>query len=192
MMPSEAIRYFPYVRQPSYTERVMKRLCFLSPDLDHTRKVVDDLKADGIPEKHIYVLAKHDTELEDLPDEGPEMDDFLPAYERGITFGGAAGLLAGLLALAFPPARIVVGGGAVLLITLFGAGLGGFMSALAGASFSSSRLSEFHDAIEDGKILVMADVPRDKIDHYEALIRQADPDVEVLGIEPPAHLIPRS
>lgn len=168
----------------------MKRLCFLSPDLRHTRQVVDDLKSNGIPEKHIYVLARHGVELEDLPDEGPEMDDFLPAYERGLAFGGAGGLVAGLLALAFPPAGVVVGGGGVLLVTLFGAGLGGFMSGLAGASFSSSRLSEFKDAIEGGKILVMVDVPRNQVERYEALVRRADPEVEVVGIEPPAHLIP--
>jgi hypothetical protein len=169
----------------------MKRLCFLSPDVEHTRKVVGDLKDAGIPEKHIYVLARHGVELENLPDEGPEMDDFLPAYERGVTFGAAAGLLAGLLALAFPPARIVIGGGAVALVTLFGAGLGGFMSALAGASFSSSRLSEYRDAIEAGKILVMADVPKADVARYEALIKREDPDIEVLGIEPPAPLVPK-
>ncbi len=169
----------------------MKRLCFLSPDVNHTRQVVDDLKANGIPEKHIYVLAKHGVDLEDLPDEGPELDDFIPAYKRGLTLGGAGGLLAGLVALAFPPAGVVVGGGGVLLVTLFGAGLGAFMSALAGASFSSSRLREFEEAVEAGKLLVMADVPRDQVERYEALIRRADPEVEVLGVEPHAPLIPK-
>lgn len=168
----------------------MKRLCFLSPDVAHTRQVVNDLKDNGIPEKHIYVLAKHGVELEDLPDEGPEMDDFLPAYERGLAFGGAGGLLAGLVALAFPPSGVVVGGGGVLLVTLFGAGLGGFMSGLAGASIPSSRLTEFQDAIEAGSLLVLADVPKDEVERYENLIRQADPEVEVHGVEPPAHLIP--
>jgi len=167
----------------------MKRLCFLSPDLEHTRQVVEDLKDEGIPDKHIYVLARHGVELEDLPDEGSEMNDFIPAYERGLAVGGAGGLLAGLVALAFPPVGIVVGGGAVLLITLFGAGLGAFMSALAGASFPSSRLSEFRDAIEAGKILVMADVPRDQVERYEALVRRTNPEVEVIGIEPPVHVV---
>jgi predicted lipid-binding transport protein (Tim44 family) len=164
----------------------MKRLCFLSPDLQHTRRVVDSLKADGIPERHIYVVARRGVELEDLPDAGPEADDFLAAYERGVAFGAAGGLLAGLTAMVFPPAGLVIGGGAVLLITLYGAGLGGFLTGLAGAAFPSSRLREFEAAIERGEILVMADVPQDRVEHYAAMIGQADPSVEVMGIEPPA------
>jgi hypothetical protein len=168
----------------------MKRLCFLSPDLDHTRQVVADLKHSGVPEKHIYIVARHGVELDDLPDAGPEADDFLPAYERGVGIGGVAGLLAGLVALAFPPAGVVIGGGAVLLISLFGAGVGGFLSGLAGAAFSSSRLAEFEAAINEGKILVMADVPAEAVDQYESLIKSADPEVEVMGIEPHAPVIP--
>jgi hypothetical protein len=168
----------------------MKRLCFLSPDLAHARHVVADLKDNGIPEKHIYALARHGVELEDLPDAGPEEDDFLPAYERGLAMGGSAGLLAGLAALAFPPAGIVVGGGLVLLTTLWGAGVGGLLTGIAGAAFSSSRLKVFEAAIDEGQILVMADVPGDEVDKYEALIKKLDPDVDVEGIEPPATLIP--
>jgi hypothetical protein len=152
--------------------------------------VVADLKNNGIQEKHVYIVARHGVDLEDLPDAGPEADDFLPAYERGVAFGGVAGLLAGLAALAFPPTGVVVGGGAVLLISLFGAGVGGFLSGLAGAGFSSSRLTEFEDAIEQGKILVMADVPAEEVEQYETLIKSADPDVEVMGIEPHAPVIP--
>ena len=44
----------------------MKRLCFLSPDINHTRKVVADLKSNGIPEKSIYVLAKNIAGMERL------------------------------------------------------------------------------------------------------------------------------
>ena len=168
----------------------MKRLCFLSPDLEHTRQVVGDLKSNNISEQHIYVIAKHGIEIEDLPDAGPEADDFLPAYERGIAIGGAAGLVAGLFALAFPPAGVVIGGGAVLLISLFGAGVGGFLTGMAGAAFPSSRLTEFEEAIEQGQLLVMADVPKEEVEKYEKLIKSSDPEVEVMGIEPPAPVIP--
>ncbi|WP_026596762.1 hypothetical protein [Methylohalobius crimeensis] len=169
----------------------MKRLCFLSPDVDHARKVVEDLKANGIPEKHIYAIAKYGVDMEDLPDAGPESDDFLAAYQRGIELGGTAGLLLGLTALAFPPSGIVVGGGLVLLIGLWGAGIGGLLTGLAGAAFPSSRLKSFESAIDEGKILLMADVPKDEVEKYEALIKKHDPEVSVEGIEPTAPLIPK-
>lgn len=169
----------------------MKRLCFLSPDYQHARQVVSDLKNAGIPEKHIYALAKYGEDLEGLPDAGPEADDFLPAYKRGLELGGTAGLLVGLTAMAFPPAGIVVGGGLALLLGLWGAGVGGLLTGLAGAAFPSSRLSEFESAIGQGQVLIMADVPQEDIENYTALIKRLDPDVSVEGIEPPSTLIPK-
>ncbi len=168
----------------------MKRLCFLSPDVVHARQVVDDLKNNGIPEQHIYVLAKFGVELEDLPDGGPESDDFLPAYKRGLELGGATGLLLGLSALAFPPAGMVVGGGLVLLVGLWGAGIGGMLTGIAGGAFSSSRLKSFESAIDQGQILIMADVSVNDVKKFEGIIKRLDPEVEVSGIEPPAKLIP--
>lgn len=169
----------------------MKRLCFLSPDLDHAKRVVADMKANGVPEKHIYALAKYGVDLEDLPDAGPESDDFLNAYKRGVELGGSAGLLVGLAALAFPPSGIVVGGGLVLLIGLWGAGLGGLLTGIAGAAFPNSRLQAFEAAIDQGQILIMADVAKDEVEKYESLIKSHDPEVSVEGIEPPAPLIPK-
>jgi hypothetical protein len=168
----------------------MKRLCILSPDHEHARQVVSDLKNAGIPEKHIYAVAKYGEEIEDLPDAGPEADDFLPAYKRGLELGGSAGLLVGLTAMAFPPSGIIVGGGLALLLGLWGAGVGGLLTGLAGAAFPNSRLSEFESAIAQGQILIMADVPEEEVANYTALIRKLDPDVSIEGIEPPATLIP--
>tara|TARA_R110000787_G_scaffold286351_2_gene404327 strand:+ start:1148 stop:1657 length:510 start_codon:yes stop_codon:yes gene_type:complete len=169
----------------------MKRLCFLSPDMDHARRVVADLKANGVAEKYLYALAKYGVDMEDLPDAGPESDDFLEAYKRGVEVGGTTGLLVGLSALAFPPSGIVVGGGLVLLLGLWGAGFAGLLTGLAGAAFPSSRLQAFESAIDQGQILIMADVPKGEVDKYESLIKAHDPEVSVEGIEPPASLIPK-
>jgi hypothetical protein len=168
----------------------MKRLCFLSPDLSHAGQVVEDLKINGIPEKHIYVLAKYGVNVDDLPDAGPEFDDFLPGYKRGLELGGTAGLLVGLTALAFPPAGFVVGGGLVLLFGLWGAGVGGILTGIAGGSFSSSKLKSFESAIDEGKLLIMADVPKKDVEKIEEMIKKLDPEVEIEGIEPSSTLIP--
>lgn len=169
----------------------MKRLCFLSPDISHAQAVVQDLKNDGIAEKHIYAIANSAIPLPQLPDGGPDDNDFLPAFERGIALGGATGLLAGLLAIVFPPAGFVVGGGAVLLIGVMSASLGGLLTGLAGAALPSSRLQKFEDDIAAGKILIMVDVPKNRIAHVNAVIKRLDPEVRIEGIEPPAPLIPK-
>jgi len=108
-----------------------------------------------------------------------------------VALGGTTGLFLGLLAVAMPPAGIVLGGGAVLVIGAMGASLGGLLTGMAGSAFRSSRLSAFQQEIEDGKLLVMVDVPRDRIDHVNRLIEARDPDVEIEGIEPPAPFMPR-
>lgn len=168
----------------------MKRLCFLSPNVAHARRAIDALRSQGVPDRHLYVVARHDMDLEGLPDAGPEDDDFLPAYERGLALGGAGGLFAGLVAMAFPPVGIAVGGGALLLVTLFGAGVGGLLTGLAGTAYPNSRLKQFQDAIDAGALVIMADVADRKVEGCEALVKQLDPEIEVEGIEPPTPFIP--
>lgn len=167
----------------------MKRLCFLSPDVAHARSVVQDFLDDGIEEKHIYTL-RPGTALQDLPDAGDEDNDFLPAFKRGISLGGVAGLFVGLVAMALPATGIIVGGGGVLLIVIAGASYGGLLSLMAGASFSNSRLKVFEKDIEDGKILVMVDVPLNRVTHVNRMIKRLEPDIKIEGIEPPTSLIP--
>lgn len=168
----------------------MKRLCFLSPDVSHAKKVVQDLKGDGIADEHLYIVAKIGAELDDLPDSGAEDDDFLPAFERGVTIGGAAGLFVGLLAISLPSIGLVVGGGAVVLAGLMGASVGGLLTGMAGAAFPNSRLQAFESDINAGKILIMVDVPIKDITRINKLIHRLDPDIEIEGIEPPAPIIP--
>ncbi len=174
----------------------MKRICFLSSGASQAHHVVADLLEAGIPEKHIYVVAKSavaghpDLAVADLPDEGPEGDDFLAGYERGLAFGGTAGLFAGLLMVTFPPAGLVLGGGAIILMELAGAGVGGLLSGIAGAAFHSSRLSSFETALDQGKILVLVDVPKNDIDWVEDIIEGHDPGVSIEGLEPPVAIIP--
>jgi hypothetical protein len=168
----------------------MKRLCFLAPDVGNARSAVASFKSAGIPEEQIYALARFGTDMEFLPDAGPEANDFLPAYTRGAGIGGTAGVLVGLSAMAFPPAGIIVGGGLAVLLGLFGAGLGGLLTGMVGAGAGSTKLREFESAIEQGRILLMVDVPKEDMDSTVALIRTQHPAISMEGLEPPHSLIP--
>jgi hypothetical protein len=163
----------------------------MSPDVTQAKAAVEHLKADGIADKHIYAVGRADQPMESLPDAGPEDNDFMPAFKRGVTMGGVGGTFAGLVALAFPPAGLVIGGGGVLLLGLAGASIGGLGTGLMGIAQPSSRLKKFEDDIQAGRILVMVDVPADQVDHVEALIRRLDPEVEIEDIDPAAPVIPR-
>ncbi len=163
----------------------MRRIYFLVPDIPTTKKIVDELLLARIEERHIHVLAKRGTPLEDLPEASLlQKTDFIPAVERGVAMGGTAGILAGLVAFTLPPAGAVVAGGILLATALTGAGVGAWLGGMAGMNVANSRTKLFEDAIEAGQLLVLADVPRTRVEEIEERVRQHLPKVEIEGTDP--------
>lgn len=162
----------------------MRRIYFLVPDLETTRKIVDELLLARVEERRLHVLARRDTPLDELPEASfLQKTDFVPALEQGVALGGVTGLLAGLAAVALPTG-LVLGGGAVLAIALLGAGVGGWSASMIGASVGSRRLKAYEEAIERGEFLVMVDVPRDQVPAIEARVRKHHPAAECMGTDP--------
>jgi hypothetical protein len=163
----------------------MRRIYFLAPDIACAKAIVNDLLLARIEERRIHVLAKEGTPLEDLPEAKlVQRSDLIPALERGAAAGGLTGLLAGLIAVTFPPAGLVLGGAAVLGITLFGTGFGAWMSSMVGVGIPSSRLTQFETAIAGGDVLLMVDVSRDRVEEIEAIVMRHHPEAELEGLEP--------
>lgn len=163
----------------------MRRLYFLLPDLEVTHKLVDELLLARIEDRHMHVIAKEGTPLKDIREASPlQKSDFIPALEKGLVGGAYMGLLAGLVAAAFPPAGLVIGGGAVLAITAAGATVGGLMSSMVGISIPSGRLEKFEGAIQAGEILMLVDVPRQRVDEIEGLVKKHHPNADIEGTEP--------
>ncbi len=169
----------------------MRRIYFLLPDVEVARKVVDELLLARIDVNHIHVIAKEGTEMMDLPEATlAQKSDLVTALERGITVGGATGLLAGVVAVSFPPAGLVLGGGALLGIALAGTGFGALMSTMIGVSAPNSRHKQFEDAIKEGELLMLVDVPKDRVDEIESLVKQHHSDVNIEGTEPTIPVFP--
>lgn len=163
----------------------MRRIYFLLPNVEVARKVVDELLLARIDEHHIHVIAKEGTPMEDLPEASiAQKSDVMPALQRGIAIGGAAGVLAGVVAVTFPPAGLVLGGSALLAMTVAGSGFGALMSTMIGVSTPSSRLKKFEDAVNKGEILMLVDVPKARVDEIEDMVKQHHPDVDIEGTEP--------
>lgn len=163
----------------------MRRIYFLVPDVATTKRIVDDLLLARIEERHIHVIGNRSTQLEDLPEANLlQKSDFVPAVERGLALGGSAGALAGLVAVALPPASTVVAGGILLGSALVGAGVGAWAGGMIGVSTGNSRLKEFEQQIEAGQLLVMADVPKDRVEEIEGIIKSHLPQVDIEGTEP--------
>jgi len=169
----------------------MRRIYFLLPNVGIARKVVDELLLDRIDEHHIHVIAKENTPMEDLPEASlAQKSDVVPALGRGLAAGGVGGILAGVLAVTFPPAGLALGGGAVLALTLAGSGFGAMMSTMIGVSVPSTRLKQFEDAVNKGEILMMVDVPKARVDEIEEMVKKHHPDADVEGTEPTIPMFP--
>ncbi|NIA02859.1 MAG: DUF1269 domain-containing protein [Planctomycetia bacterium] len=169
----------------------MRRIYFLLPSVELARKVVDELLLARIDVNHIHVIAKEGTAMKDLPEATlAQKSDVVTALERGIGVGGATGLLAGVVAVSFPPAGLVLGGGALLGIALAGSGFGALMSTMIGVSAPNSRHKQFEDAIQKGELLMLVDVPKDRVDEIEAMVKQQHPEVDIEGTEPTIPVFP--
>ena len=153
----------------------MNRLYLLVPDANAARRLTDELRQAGLDEHHIHLVAKdhHLLEREHLPEAGLwQRSEFVPAFEKGLAAGGVTGLLAGIAAVTFPPAGLILGGGAVLGTTLFGAGLGAWLAGTLGISQGDDRIRQLEQSVEQGQLLMLIDVPEDRSATFERIVEQ--------------------
>jgi hypothetical protein len=163
----------------------MRRLYFMLPDIVTAKTVVDELLLKRIDDHHIHVVAKEGVELGDLPEASLlQKSDFIPALERGLALGGITGALAGIAAVTFPPAGLVLGGGAILGTSLAGAGMGAWMSGMIGVDVPNTQIDKFETAISEGEILMMVDIDKERVAEIEALVQKHHPEADMGGTEP--------
>lgn len=148
------------------------RHVFSTPDLDTARAAMRAARGAGIDDKSILLVARSDIELDVIPNDRQEADsDFIPAALRGAGYGGAAGLLAGLVAVVAAPVGLTLAGAGA--VALAGSLVGGWASALVGSSLPDPVRRKFDDEIQDGKILVVIDASREELASAEPAIVQA-------------------
>jgi len=159
----------------------MKRLYFMLPDTESCKKVVAELKNAGIPERHLHVVASLAVPLDDLPEATLlQKSEFTHGIEKGIALGGAAGLLGGILVVAFPLTGLVLGGAALLTaVTAGGAGFGALAMGLISKDIHSNKLAAFEKDIAGGHILLIVDVPKKDIEQWKQLIIEHHPEAEI-------------
>ena len=164
----------------------MRRLYFMLPNTASSKKVVVELRKAGIPERHLHVVASLAVPLEDLPEANLlQRSDLARGIERGIALGGTAGLLGGMLVVAFPPAGLVVGGAALLAaLTAGGAGFGALALGLISKDIHNKDLAAFERDIAHGRILLIVDVPKEDVEQWKQLIVEHHPEAQI-GVATP-------
>lgn len=158
------------------------RHVFSTPDLATAQAAMDAAREAGVHDDDILLIARSDIELESIPNDRKEADtDLMSAALRGAGYGGATGLLAGLLAVAITPIGLTIAGAAAA--TAAGAMVGCWASALMGSALPDPIRRKFDAHIQQGRILVVIDGDRDLLLQAEARVLRNAVGAELLPFD---------
>lgn len=160
-----------------------KRLYYLLPDVPSTREIVNELLLARVDENHIHVMAKDSSAIEDLPRATlMQSSDIVHGIESGLVIGGLTGLVVSLIATIALDLGAMVGV-VILSCTLLGSLLGIWTSSMVGSDLRNSRLRNFEDELDKGKVLLMVDVPQKRVHEISSKI-EAHKKAHKEGAEP--------
>jgi hypothetical protein len=162
-----------------------RRLYFLLPDLESARSMLQEMLLARIEYKHIHFLARRGTLPEDLPEANVlQKTDIVHGAQLGMVIGGIAGTIGGLLVVLFPPGGVSLQLVTVLVAALLGALFGAWASSMAASAVPNSKLGPFHAQIEQGKVLMMVDVPMRRVQEISEIVARRHPEAVAGGFEP--------
>ncbi len=157
-----------------------RRLYFLFPQVAHAKTVVDELRKTGVEVNHIHAVAREGVDLSALPPSTPrQREDACCRVENWLWNGNLLIFGIALLALAaaawqgsWPAALAAL---AVMAVTFF-------VGERFAATVPRAHLREFREAIAHGEVLLMVDVPRERVAEIEDKVHKRHPEAVVGGV----------
>jgi hypothetical protein len=162
-----------------------RRLYFIMPDLPSARRAMEDLLLARIEERHVHFLGKRGDPMDGLHEANIlQKSDVVHGAQLGMVLGAVLGVILG--------GTMVLAGAADdhwQIVTVLGAGVVGalfglWVASMVGSAVPNSRLRRFQQAIDDGKLLLMVDVPKHRVDEIRAMLNAEHPEAEDRGIDP--------
>lgn len=174
----------------------MKRLYYLSNNIDVVEKLSDELHAKGLTDWNFHVMGKdkanmirHHLHTTSLLHEL----DIIRSGERGVLVGFVVGLLLTCYVALVTPfgasMNLLAQIASVVLFSMFGAWLGG----LVGVQNENYKIRRFHSAIDNGEFLIMVDVTHkqrreveDTIDRFHEIRRAGEDSTFISPFDSPS------
>jgi hypothetical protein len=161
-----------------------RRLYFLLPDVPSATATANDLLLARVEDRHMHFLAKRGTELGELHEASYLIKtDLVRGAGIGLGLGVLAGAILGYLIVNHPPDGTHPGLAAAMLATIVGAVLGLWMGSMAATAVPNSRLKAFDGGIGRGSVLMIVDVPYERVDRIREIVASRHPEVLVSGQE---------
>jgi hypothetical protein len=168
-----------------------RRLYFMLPSVASAERTANDLLLARIDDRHMHFVATPGTHLGKLHEAGYAIrKDLLRGAEVGLVSGGLFGLVVGIVLYAIQPVGIILQPAIVLAMAVLFAVLGAWSSSMIGIALPNSQLSQFEEEIGQGKVLLIVDVPRGRVEEIRSLIGRTHPEANPRGFEPAYPVFP--
>jgi hypothetical protein len=164
----------------------MKCLYYLTPTLESTHDISDDLHAVGVRDFFVHVVSRDEAGLRRQHIHSSNYLETLDVIRDGI-IGGVLGFLAGLVGVAllryFDPFGFEVPSFVLYILvgvaTLFGTWEGG----LVGIGSENKKLARFHDELVSGRFLVLIYAFREQEEAVRKMMRERHPEAELAAVD---------
>jgi hypothetical protein len=168
-----------------------RRLYFVLPDLGSAIRTGNDLLLARIEDGHMHFLARRGMSLGKLHEANFfQKTDLWHSMRLGFMVGGAAGLVAGVYIYLTPPDGAQLQLVTVLVATVVGALFGAWAASMIGVSVPNVSLKRFEATLGDGHVLLMVDVPKDRVEEIQELVHRRHPEASDHGLEPTIPVFP--
>lgn len=169
----------------------MRRMYVMLPDVASARSVANDLLLARVEDRHMRFLARRGTDLGELNEASYfHKTDAIHGAFVGLVIGGALGALAGAVLVNYPPQGVSLDMVAVLVAAVVGAILGVWVSTMVGLQVPNSRLRQFDQELQEGRVLLMLDVPARRCEEMREIIARKHPEALDRGREPTVPAFP--
>ncbi len=154
----------------------MKRLVYAFDTAESAHAQIFRLTKRGMQNGHLSLLARPDIVAEKIPSHLTDASmDVLPAIGRGAAFGGATGLVAGLVGMATPALGVPAGGITLIAFTALGALIGTWSAGMVGASIPNKVQRRFEEEINAGYILLVIDASEAETERVKKWMAASEP-----------------
>jgi len=158
----------------------MRRIFFAIPDAPHARRVVDELRASGIGREQMHVWSRSRDQLTGLPvATEAQRADRVWTLDRLLWNSDLILFALATMGLALA----VLNGSAIWAIAALAVMLGSYV---AGRWFAvkvpHTHLTDLRVPLAHGEIVLMVDVPRNRVREVEQLVHRHHPEAEMGGV----------
>ncbi|MAM87243.1 hypothetical protein [Allohahella sp. A8] len=163
----------------------MKRMYYIAADLERVASVSEDLHANGITDAQFNVVSANEGALDEQHIHGANFIrrlDIIHSMERGLLGGMLLGVVIVLCLQFFTAFGTTMGLGIQAAIVLFFSCAGTWIGGMGGIGTENYKIRPFHDAVAEGKLLLMVDVPRKLEPTIRKLMTKRHRDVRLAGV----------